>query len=64
MVKVETISDVTFDKCPSVSPSAFSIPCEDTFAAVRRLPNNLPLPTYKGDAGEGEGEDVATNIVV
>jgi hypothetical protein len=29
-----------------LSFSAFSLPCEETLAAVRRLPNNLPLPTY------------------
>jgi hypothetical protein len=34
-------------KCPSVSFSAFSFPYEETLAAVRRLPNNLPLPTYQ-----------------
>ena len=32
-------------KCSSVSFSAFSLPYKETLAAVRRLPNNLPLPT-------------------
>ena len=33
----------SLSKCSSVSFSAFSLPCKETLAAVKRLPNNLPL---------------------